>query len=89
MVPAQIQKVKPNFEPCKPNSYSIGGLSPNHLDSVFHSIVDNLFNLAGSVRFGLNSNRDHYYIIYIYSIELWYIYTVYTVYIYIACTWQS
>ena len=54
MVPAQIQKVKPNFEPCKPNSYSIGGLSPNHLDSVFHSIVDNLLEAVAIVRLGFH-----------------------------------
>ena len=39
MVPAQIQKVKQNL--------TIGGLFPNHLDSGFHFIVDDLFEAVG------------------------------------------
>ena len=52
MVPAQIQKVKPNLRHCKPVFYPIGCLFPNHLDSDFHSIVDYLLEAVASMMLG-------------------------------------
>ena len=34
--------------------YSIGGLFPNHLDSVFHFIVDYLLEAVASMRLGFH-----------------------------------
>ena len=47
MVPAQIQKVKQNLRHCKPSFLFYRGLFPNHLDSGFHSIVDDLLEAVG------------------------------------------
>ena len=54
MVPAQIQKVKPNLRHCKPSVLFYRVFFPDHLDSGFHFIVDYLLEAVASMMLGFH-----------------------------------